>query len=416
MSNSASRVDAVVVGGGLGGLCNALALSRSGLSVRVLEQATSFGEVGAGLQVAPNGTRVLDRWGLLDEARSLGYLPEHILIRDALDGAELTRLDLAEVERRYGAPYLVIHRTDLHDLLMRSCREAGVDLRAGEQCVGYDVLDGGARAEFASGRVEEAEIVVASDGLRSEARKLVSEDRPINSGYVAYRGVVPIDRVTDLDVDPKNLVLHVGPRCSLMQYPMRHGEVLNQMAIFASPTAFDGEEEWGTPNELTAAFAETTEPIRRALVHMWRDVWWPMFDREPLGSWVAGRVVLTGDAAHPPLTYIAQGAVMAIEDAWVLGELVAAAGPTGSAAKDSPTGVDWDEVLGRYNAVRTVQAGRVMEASRLWGALWHHDGAARTWRNEAFQSRDPNDFRYLDWLFGPTALAPQDLPELYPVG
>ncbi|HYO85234.1 MAG TPA: FAD-dependent monooxygenase [Dermatophilaceae bacterium] len=413
MSTQASAVDAVVVGGGIGGLSSALALSRNGLSVRVLEQANTFGEVGAGLQLAPNATRVLDRWELLDEVRSLGFLPQQFVVKDALDGTEQVRLDLSVLSDRYGAPYLVVHRTDLHSVLMRACRDHGVDLRAGEQCVGYEEATGSARAFFASGRVEEAEVVVASDGLRSRARGMISQDAPINSGYVAYRGVVPIERVGDLNVDPHDLVLHVGPQCSLMQYPMRHGEVLNQMAIFASPTAFDDEEEWGTPNELTAAFVECTEPIRKALIHMWRDVWWPMFDRQPLDNWVRGRIVLTGDAAHPPLLYLAQGAVMAIEDAWVLGELVAEEGVSGSIANGTPTGVNWEAVLAAYNAVRPQRCRQVMDVSRDWGRLWHVGADRRGWRNAALLDWDHGDTRYTDWLFGPTALRPQDQPPLF---
>ncbi len=410
MSTQAS-VDAIVVGGGIGGLSNALALARNGVSVRVLEQGNTFGEVGAGLQLAPNATRVLGAWGLLDEVRSLGFLPEHMVIKDALDGAELARLDLAEVECRYGAPYLVIHRSDLHGVLMRACRERGVDLRAGEQCVDYELFDDGAEAHFASGRVERAQVIVASDGLRSQARRMMVKDTPNNSGFVAYRGVVPIDRVADLNVDPHDLVLHVGPNCSLMQYPLRHGEVLNQMAIFASPTAFDGEEEWGTPNELTAAFTECTPAVKQALVHMWRDVWWPLFDREPLMDWVKGRLVLTGDSAHPTLLYLAQGAVMAIEDAWVLGELVAAQGASGGG-----DAVAWDDVLAAYNAVRPVRCRRIMEVSRDWGGLWHAGADRRQWRNEALQGWSPQDHRYTDWLFGPTALRPEDERELFPSG
>ncbi|MGW3865157.1 FAD-dependent oxidoreductase, partial [Streptomyces sp. NPDC005047] len=163
--------DVIVVGGGIGGLSTAFALTRQGLRVRVLERAEEFGEVGAGIQLAPNCTRVLNEYGLLEEAKSLGVLPENMVMRDALDGRELTRLDLRDLERRYGFPYLVIHRSDLHGLFLRACRAAGVELLTDRTVVAYEHTDGGARVRLADGRTEEAPLVVAADGLHSVARR-----------------------------------------------------------------------------------------------------------------------------------------------------------------------------------------------------------------------------------------------------
>ncbi|MGY1770446.1 FAD-dependent monooxygenase [Blastococcus sp. SYSU D00813] len=396
--------DVLVVGGGIGGLANALALTREGLRVRLLERAAEFGEVGAGLQIAPNCTRILDSWGLLDEVLSLGVRPEALVMRDALDGSVLTRLDLADAHARYGSPYVVIHRSDLHGTLLRACRDAGVDLVTGVRVTGYEHRDDGATVLQEGGR-ETAPVVLAADGLNSVARRLFSDDEPVSSAYVAYRGAIPAEQVAAMDVSMSEVVVYVGPHCHFVQYPLRQGEMFNQVAVFRSPKALAGREDWGTPDELDAAFAGTCEQVRAGLPLMWRDRWWRMFDREPLDSWVQGRLALTGDAAHPPLQYLAQGAVMAMEDAWVLAEHVGARSAAGTP--------DWDAALAAYEAVRSVHCRRVQTTARAWGELWHLTGADREWRNAVLRARDVHDYAFVDWLYGPTALTPDREPPMF---
>lgn len=409
--NTTTRPDVVIVGGGIGGLSAALALSRAGLTVRVLEQAPEFGEVGAGLQIAPNCTRILAEYGLLEEVTTLGVRPKNMVMKDAVDSSELTRLDLEDLERRYGFPYMVIHRSDLHATFLRACRLAGVDLLTGQKCVGVETGDDVARAVFADGHVEEAEIVIAADGLHSVARRLLVDDQPVNSAYVAYRGAVPIDLVRENDVSDTDVVVYVGPRCHFVQYPLRGGDMFNQVAVFESPKALAGEPDWGTPDELDAAFDGMCGQIRKGLPLMWRDRWWRMFDRDPLPNWVHGRVALLGDAAHPPLQYMAQGAVMAIEDGWVLATHVAAQRAIRSA---SGSGVDWDAALAAYNAVRPEHCRRVLTTARAWGELWHLEGTARLQRNVSLRARDVRDYTFTDWIYGPTALTPDQEPSMYP--
>ncbi|MEV5986518.1 FAD-dependent monooxygenase [Streptomyces sp. NPDC052051] len=407
---SPTRVDAIVVGGGIGGLAGALALTRQGLSVRVYEQAPAFGEVGAGLQLAPNCTRILDHFGLLDEAKSLGVLPQNMVMKDAVDAEELTRLDLRDLEARYGYPYLVIHRSDLHGILLRACERAGVDLVTDAHCTAYENTGTGARVTFTDGRADEAEVVVAADGLHSVARQLLVEDEPVNSAYVAYRAAVPFETVAGNDIHGGDVVVYVGPRCHFVQYPLRGGDMFNQVAVFESPKALAGKEDWGTPDELDTAFEKTCAPVRDGLKLMWRDRWWRMYDRDPITTWVTGRIALLGDAAHPPLQYMAQGAIMAIEDGWVLGEHVAA---QRARRTETGSGVDWDAALAAYEAVRPEHCRRVVETARAWGELWHLEGLLRLQRNAVLRERDIYDYSFIDWIYGPTALLPEQEPEMF---
>ncbi|MEW2623721.1 FAD-dependent oxidoreductase [Streptomyces sp. NPDC048106] len=406
---SAGQPDVLVVGGGIGGLSTAYALSRQGLRVRVLEQAPEYGEVGAGLQIAPNCTRILAEYGLLDEAKSLGVVPENMVMRDALDSQVLTRLDLRDLERRYGFPYMVIHRSDLHGIFLRACERAGVELLNNQVVVGYENTAGGARVLLKDGRVESAPLVVAADGLHSVARRQLIGDDVVSSSYVAYRAAVPMEQVKDNGIAEKDVTVYVGPHRHFVQYALRGGEMFNQVAVFESPKAIAGQEDWGTPDELDAAFEGSCDTVDKGIPLMWRDRWWRMFDRDPIETWVHGRIVLLGDAAHPPLQYMAQGAIMAIEDGWVLARHYA------RLAEAAPAGAEpeWDGALAAYEAVRVEHCRRVQTTARAWGELWHLDGEARLRRNAIMRARDTYDYAFTDWVYGPTALTPDEEPEMF---
>ena len=408
MKLAAGQPDVIVVGGGIGGLSAAFALTRKGLNVRVLERSAEFSEVGAGIQIAPNCTRILNSYGLLGEAKALGVLPASMLMKDALDGTVLTSLDLKDMERRYGTPYMVIHRSDLHGLFLKACQDAGVDLRTSQHVTGYENTPDGARVRLADGTAGAARLVVAADGLHSVARGQLVGDEPVNSAYVAYRGAVPMEKARENNISESDVVVYVGPGCHFVQYPLRGGDLFNQVAVFESPRARAGEEDWGTPDELDAAFARTTENVQKGLPLMWRDRCWRMFDRDPIMTWVYGRIALLGDAAHPPLQYIAQGAIMAIEDGYVLAEHLAA-------NPGDPAGAGIDAALAAYQAVRAEHCRRVVTASRDWGALWHLDGERRERRNQILRARDPRDYSFVDWLYSITALTPAEEPPMFQV-
>jgi salicylate hydroxylase len=389
-------VEVVVVGGGIGGLANAYALAVAGHSVRVLERAALFAEVGAGLQLAPNATRILRQWGLLDEVIDAGVLPRRLVFRDAVDGSELTHLDFGdEFVARYGAPYVVIHRSDLLDILVAACRRTGVELVSDAAVVAIDAGPDHTVVRTAAGDEHRAEATLAADGLRSTLRSHFSDDEPVASGYVAYRGAF---RVQDLEVEldehaMTDVVVYLGVGCHLVQYPLRRGEMFNTVAVFESAAFHRGETDWGGVDELDDAFAGTCSDVRRGIRSLWRDRCWPMYDREPIDRWVDGRLALTGDAAHPMLQYLAQGACQAIEDAHVL-SLEAA---KSQIAGDTPM---WQRVLARYAAQRSDRTAQVQRTARFWGELWHLAGIGRTLRNELLRKRDIDDYEYVDWLYG----------------
>ncbi|MPY85604.1 MAG: 3-hydroxybenzoate 6-hydroxylase, partial [Actinophytocola sp.] len=302
-----SDVDVVGGGGGIGGLANAYALATEGHSVRVLERAPEFAEVGAGLQLAPNATRILRDWGLLDEVLAAGVSPRRMVFKDALDGAVLTHLAFDDAfAQRYRAPYVVIHRSDLLTILVRACERAGVDLVPSCAVEGVSADGDGAVVHSAHGD-HRAELVIAADGLHSTLRATLSDDVPICSGYVAYRGAFPVARLDRrLGRDELNdITVYIGPGCHLVHYPLRRGEIFNTVAVFASPAYRRGEQEWGGPEELDDAFADACADVKEGLGSLWRDRRWPMYDRLPIPRWVHGRLALTGDAAHPMLQYLA---------------------------------------------------------------------------------------------------------------
>ena len=388
-------MDILIVGGGIGGLTAALALARDGYQVRVLEKAAQFAELGAGLQLAPNATRILSRLGVLDRVLDAGVRPRRLLLRSAVTADELTALDLGEpFAARYQAPYVVMHRSDLLAILYEACQAAGVEL-----CPDSDVravTDGAdaATAECADGTRHDGGAVIAADGLHSVVRRLFTADQPVCSGFAAYRGTARIDQVTArsrLD----EVVAWIGPDLHFVQYPLRAGQIYNQVAVFRSPkyAACPGlaDGQWGGPDELDEAFQACCPQVREATGFLWRDRWWPMYDREPLAVWTRGRIALLGDAAHPMLQYLAQGACQAIEDANALARALAAC----------PGRELIGQALAHYAATRATHAARVQRTARTWGDIWHVSGVGALLRDELFRRRPADDYSYTDWLYGP---------------
>ena len=329
----------------MAGLAGALALRENGANVTLVERAPEFGEVGAGLQMAPNASRVLQRWGLLEKALEIGVQPKHLVFRDAVTGEELTRQTLGgEFAERYGAPYVVIHRSDLHRVLLEGCEAAGVKLVNDVMVESVETVNGRGVAHTAAGVDYEADVVIGADGLKSTLRPLVASDEPVPSAYVAYRGTVPITENTP-KADLEDVIVYLGPDCHLVQYPLRKGELLNTVAVFKSPSFERGEEQYGGVDELEAAYKDCVPAVQEALKNLGTGMRWPMYDRDPIENWVAGRMVLMGDAAHPMLQYLAQGACQALEDAAVLQD--ASNGTVFTADGVNPAA--WDDAIREFN-------------------------------------------------------------------
>ena len=384
--------DLLIVGGGIGGLTTALAGLRAGRSVRVLEQSLEYGEIGAGIQLAPNATRVLTGLGLMPAIEAVGVLPRRLVLGDAFTATELTHLPLGDFRARYGAPYVVMHRRDLLDILLAACREAGGALETGARVMSLEDSDLAVTARCADGRSWSGEVLVAADGLNSGLRRGFSGDEPLASGFVAYRGAVPTELV-ERRADLGDVVAWIGPGLHLVQYPLRAGELYNQVAVFRSDAYARGESDWGSPAELDEVFARTHEHLREATLLLGREHRWPMYDRLPIANWVRGRVALLGDAAHPMLQYLAQGACQAIEDANCLISMLGDPTPRRAAAEVHAQ-------LLAYQDERAPRTARVQRTARTWGEIWHLDGVAKQLRDYLLTERLPEDHRHIEWLYG----------------
>lgn len=388
--------EVLVVGGGIGGLAAALCLARAGAEVRVLERSSEFVEVGAGIQLAPNATRLLACWGLLERITAAGVRPRRLVIRSAVSGDELGWLDPGEAFcERYGAPYVVCHRNDLLAALLAACREmAAVALEVDREVVEASVGEDSVEVVCADGSSYRGAGLVGADGLRSRIRSLVAEDEPICAGFASYRGAIPLaDATRPAALD--EVVVWIGPGQHFVQYALHEGDLYNQVAVFRSAEYAAGVEDWGSPGELDRAFAGSYPEIREALKSIRRDARWYMYDREPLDRWSAGRLTLLGDAAHPMLQYLAQGACQALEDAGALGDAVAER--TSRGRLDGLPGA-----FLAYEAARSAQAARVQRGARLWGDIWHtSDPVAVLLRDTIMRSNRPDDFHHTDWLYHP---------------
>ena len=386
------RTQILVVGGGIGGLAVALSLARSGRTVRVIERAPEFVEIGAGIQLAPNASWALDQLGVLPEIHSYAVFPQRLVWMDAASGEQLTTLDLgAPFVEHFGYPYFVMHRSDLLDVLLRACQaQPNITLEPNRDAVHVEDRTTTAVVTCASGQSYEADIVIGADGLRSNVRKAMFDDGdPVCSAYVAYRGTIPISDVA-ANAGMDNVVVWTGPDTHLVQYPVRRGELYNQVAVFKSRryTAGGAGDDWGLPDELDEMFAGYVDFVRSGIAQMARGRRWPMFDRLPIPNWTRNRVVLLGDAAHPMLQYLAQGAAQALEDVAVLAsELTQQADPAAA--------------FERYQTERAPRTARVQTQARIWGDYWHlHPGPQKASRDAMLRGRSATDYGEADWYYG----------------
>lgn len=395
---------AVIAGGGIAGAAAALALAREGWRVTLCEAAPVLGEVGAGLQVSPNAARVLRWLGALDAVATRASRPDAAVLRDGQSGAEVYRAALGPAaEARWGAPYLHVHRADLLAVLLEAAQAAGAELRTGSPVTSYVLRPEGPAAKLGTGEMLAADLLIGADGIRSALRaRLNGPEEPVFSGQVAWRGTIPAERL------PAGLVageatVWGGPGRHLVTYHLRGGELVNFVAIEeCAEWIAEGWSGPGDPERLRRGFEGWHAAVTGVLGHVEETFLWGLFTRPAQVRWVDGPVVLIGDAAHPMLPFMAQGAAMALEDAAVLVRALQAAR---GEAEDVPTREDLTKVALTYEEARWDRVTRVQERSVANGRLFHAPpGLVRTGHRGLMRlvSRIAPGLATgrLDWLYG----------------
>jgi len=392
----AKRPTVIVAGGGIGGLSAALGLANKGCDVTVLEQADHFGEIGAGIQIGPNAFHAMDYLGVGTAARAKAIYIDRLIMMDGVTGTEIAHIPVdAPFRHRFGNPYAVIHRSDLHGVLLEACRANGNISLVNKECVvGYEHTSSGAAVRTAAGTAFVADAVVGCDGIRSRIREQLTGGDPLRlSGHVAYRAVLPIEKMPE-ELRWNAATLWAGPKCHMVHYPLQGWKTFNLVATFQTDVADVGVNEPGNREEILSRFGHVVQNARKLLEipTEWRR--WVLGDREPLENWTDGRVTLLGDAAHPTHQYFAQGACMAMEDAVSLADQVERSqGNFGSAFLT-------------YQENRIVRAYRVVLSSRMLGRVYHAEGVERKIRNSVLGAKSPTEFYdSLQWLYGGTGLA-----------
>ena len=385
------RIPFLIVGGGIGGLATALALSRTGRDVHLIEKEDEFKEIGAGLQLAPNASSVLDRLGVLDEIAKCAVYPTRLVWRDAMSGRLLTAVNLGEpFQQRYRYRFIVMHRADLLNVLLEACRASGrIGLESGKTAIAVEDAGDRARVCSADGAVYDCDAVIAADGLWSTVRKFLHNDGdPVCSMYVAYRGTVAASSFSQ-ERPPEEMVLWTGPEKHFVRYPLRGRSLYNQVAVFRSYRYHESSDDWGTPEELDQHFAHSCTEVRDGIARMDRSRRWPILDRLPIANWTRNRITLLGDAAHPMTQYLAQGACQALEDAVTLADSV------------QQYGDRVDRAFLAYQEIRSPHTARAQQAARAFGELWHRMPERLEERDRLLLQRSHDDYTELDWLYGP---------------
>jgi len=389
MGSERRPLPVLVAGGGIGGLAAALALVRQGFEVTVLEQAPEIGEIGAGIQLGPNAFSAFDALGVGEKARGRAVYTDYMVMHDAIDEFEVGRIPTGDAFRqRFGNPYAVIHRVDVHLSLLEGAQETGrVNFHTSTRVERIEQKGDTVTVFDQNGRAYQGQALIGADGVRSVVRQHYVNDPPRVTGHVVYRAVIDKkDFPADLQWNAASI--WVGPNCHLVHYPLRGGEQYNVVVTFHSRQP----EQWGVTDgsaEEVQSYFQGICPRARQLIDLPRS-WkrWATADRDPIGQWTYGRATLLGDAAHPTTQYMAQGACMAMEDGVTLGEALRA------------TGNDWTQALDLYQRSRVARTARIVLSSREMGRIYHAKGVERLVRNELWKGRTPE--RYydaLEWLY-----------------
>lgn len=383
----------IVCGGGIGGLGAALALTKQGFSVLVLEQAAQLGEIGAGVQFGPNAFAALDALGVGERGRARAVYTDNMLMHDAVDESLVGEILTGKAFMDYfGNPYAVCHRADVHLSLYEGAIETDrIEVKTSTTVVKVENHASGVTAIDANGNRYEGLALIGADGVKSVVREQFVGDAPRVSGHVVYRAVVE-KKDFPVDLQWNSASIWVGPNCHLVHYPLRGGEQYNVVVTFHSRE----KEQWSV-TEGSKAEVETyfngISPKARQLIHLpksWKR--WATVDRDPIGKWSFGNVTLLGDAAHVTLQYLAQGACMAIEDAVTLGEALKVC--------DTLHNHDFAKAFDLYQRSRITRTARIVLSSREMGRIYHAQGVERLVRNSLWAGRTQQEFyQACDWLY-----------------
>ena len=390
MSGSGGKAPVLIIGGGIGGLGAALALGRKGVSSHVIEQAPEFKEIGAGIQLGPNVFRMFEVLGITAELNKLAVFPKGLEFRDSMTGETFVSLPVDQrFFEKYHAPYAVVHRADLLNVIFDACKKHDlIKLTTSQKVVGIEETAGGVTARTESGENFRGAALIGCDGLWSTIRSIIVGDgKPVVSGHIAYRAVIPTaDWPEEYRIN--RMILWGGEKTHLVHYPLRRGELFNLVVVFHSDRYDEGWDSYGDPEELHKKFAEKCEPVRTLLkkVEAWR--MWVLCDRPPIKNWSKGRVTLLGDAAHPMLQYLAQGANMALEDAVCLAEQAVAHGD------------DYAAAFKRYQELRYLRTARVQLMARVFGQIYHAEGVNRELRTQILGEWSTQGRFDMEWLYG----------------
>lgn len=386
----------IVAGGGIGGLGAALGLSSKGFRVTVLEQAPAFGEIGAGIQLGPNAFHAFDWLGVGEGARATAVYIDGLVLMDSISDETICKIPVdAPFRKRFGNPYAVCHRADLHKVLLDGCAARdNVELLTDQRITGYEQAGGTVIVFTDGGGRHRGDVLIGADGLRSAVRaQLVGDGEPRVSGHTTYRSVIPTEKMPE-ELRWNAATLWAGPKCHIVHYPLSGWKLFNLVVTFHSDA---DEPVTGVPvsRDFVRQGFEHVAERPRAIIDL-ADDWrmWVLCDRDPQETWTDGRVALLGDAAHPMLQYMAQGACMALEDAVGLSHMLA--------EHD-----DADAALTAYRDLRIARTTRVQLSSRLMGDyVYHAAGATRLLRNQMLGSRNAEQhYDSIAWLYGGTGLS-----------
>jgi len=391
VGNAGGSAPVLISGGGIGGLATAYALARQGLAVRLFEQSPEFREVGAGIQLGPNIFRVLEKIGLKDAVLADAHRPPAQEMRNALTGELIANIPLGPAFfERFGQPYAVTHRADIHATFLKACQSSNlISLETSRRVDGYEDHGDHVAVTLENGERAEGSALIGCDGMWSAIRdRIVGDGKPRVSGHIAYRAVLKREDVPK-DLWRPDVVLWAGPRTHFVHYPLRRGELYNLVAVFHSDHYEEGWNAEGSKDVMWQHFKMQVPQVLRMLerIETWR--MWVLCDREPVKHWSKGRVTLLGDAAHPMLQYLAQGACMATEDAVILAEKIAAT------PGDLPT------AFKAYEQVRYLRTARTQVMARVYGEFYHARGVTAELRDMAVGGRSAEEsYDSIAWLYG----------------